>query len=149
MSPPSRQHLLNTTANLPPVFLDIIEHQEVAERRVIHGRDMTFHAPVFGEVVSNGGKIRLEDSLGWGTVINPEGHIRAAKRAFNATLQALGGIVEIALAESCIIVGREVIVREAVKCRIFAWLARPDAFRPLVAAGGHWVLDNAKGVAPA
>lgn len=86
----------------------------------MRGHNMTFHAPVFGEVVSAGGKIRFENSVGWGTAMNPAGHIHAMKRAFNATLQAPGGIVDIASAESCLIIGREVTVREAVKCQIFA-----------------------------
>ena len=105
-----------TTATTP----DITEHHEVREGRTVRGHNMTFHAPVFGEVVSGGGRIRFENSLGWGTAMNPAGHIHALKRAFSATLQAPGGIVEIASAESCLIIGREVSVGEAVKCQIFA-----------------------------
>ena len=111
---------LNTPANPLAVLPDLIEHHEVPEGRVIHGHDMTFHAPVFGEVVSDGGTIRFENSLGWGTAINPAGKIKALQRVFHATLQAPGGTIEIASAESCLIVGRNVTVREAVKCQIFA-----------------------------
>ena len=103
---------------------DLIEHQEVPEGRVIRGHNMTFHAPVFGEIVSTGGFVHFENSLGWGTALNPAGHIRAATRTFNATLQAEAGIVEIGSAESCLIIGREVTVREAVKCQIFAHTIR-------------------------
>lgn len=108
------------TADTLPVLPNVIEHHEVPEGRTIRGHDMVFHAPVFGEVVSDGGSILLEDSLGWGNAINPAGHIKAKKRTFNATLQAPGGIVEIASAESCLIIGREVTVRDAVNCQIFA-----------------------------
>jgi hypothetical protein len=117
--PPKKNHL--SPKPHPHSFShNIVEHQEVPEGRVIHGHDMTFHAPVFGEVISDGGVIRFENSLGWGTAINPAGQIKASKRAFNATLQAPGGIIEIARAESCLIIGREVTMREAVKCQIFA-----------------------------
>jgi signal transduction histidine kinase len=115
---------LNTTANIPPAISEIIEHLEVPERRVIHGHDMTFHAPVFGKLVSDGGVIRLENSFGWGSAINPFGHIKARRRSFNATLQAPGGVVELASAESCLIIGRHVTLLEAVKCQIFAHTLR-------------------------
>ncbi|HNV58248.1 MAG TPA: hypothetical protein PKH72_01200 [Rhodoferax sp.] len=114
----------NTTVNPPVPLADRIEHHEVAEGRVIHGHNMTFHAPVFGEIVSDGGAIRFENTLGWGTTLNPAGSIKAMKRVFNATLQAPGGIIEVASAESCLIIGREVTVREAVKCQIFAHTLR-------------------------
>ena len=85
---------------------------------------MTFLAPVFGELVSDGGVICLENSFGWGSAINPAGHIRGRKRSFNAKLQAPGGVIELATAESCLIIGREVVLQEAVKCQIFAHILR-------------------------
>jgi hypothetical protein len=111
---------LNSTAHPPKALPDVIEHHEVPEGRVIRGHDMTFHAPVFGETVSDGGTIRFEHSLGWATAINPGGKIKVLKRVFHATLQAPGGTIEVASAESCLIIGRNVTVREAVKCQIFA-----------------------------
>jgi hypothetical protein len=111
---------MNTLPHSPPVFADSTEHHEVAEGRTVQGHDMTFNAPVYGEVVSDGGRIHLKHNLGWGKAVNPGGHILARQRTFNATLQAPGGVVEIASAESCLIIGREVRVREAVKCQIFA-----------------------------
>jgi hypothetical protein len=115
---------LNATSTAPPAISEIIEYHEVPEGRVIHGHDMTFHAPVFGELVSDGGVIRLENSFGWGSAINPLGHIKARKRSFNATLQAPGGVIELASAESCLIIGRHVTVLEAVRCQIFAHTLR-------------------------
>lgn len=81
---------------------------------------MTFHAPVFGELVSTGGKVVIENTLGWGKVVNPNGSFHGRNRAFHATVQAPGGVIELATAESCLIIGREVRVREAIKCQIFA-----------------------------
>jgi hypothetical protein len=79
---------------------------------------------MFGTVYSDGGVVRLKSSCGWGSVDNPAGHIQASKRAFNASFQAPGGIVELASAESCLIIGRDVTINEAVKCQIFAHTLR-------------------------
>ena len=112
---------MNTaTDKLLPVISEIIEHEEVPEGRVIQGHDMTFHGPVYGELVSSGGKVGFESTLGWGKVVNPMGRVHSRKRAFHATVQAPGGVIELATAESCLIIGREVTVREAIKCQIFA-----------------------------
>jgi hypothetical protein len=111
---------VNTTDPIAAPVSAIVEHSEVPEGRIVHGHDMTFHAPVFGALVSDGGTICLESTLGWGSAVNPAGHIRASKRAFNATLQAPGGVIELATAESCLIIGRDVRLHEAVKCQIFA-----------------------------
>lgn len=127
-----------------PVLHDIVEHHEVPEGRVLHGRDMTFHSSVFGEVISEGGKVRLEDALGWGKAVSPGGHIVAKKRAFNATLQAPGGVVQVALAESCLIIGREVTVREAVKCQIFAHTLRIGTATGCLIAGHNIEIGNSR-----
>ena len=111
---------MNTADNLPPVISEIVEHEEVPEGRVIQGHDMTFHAPVYGELVSSGGRVVIENTLGWGKAVNPKGSIHGRKRAFHATVQAPGGVIDLATAESCLIIGREVRVREAIKCQIFA-----------------------------
>ena len=122
----------------------IVERQEVSEGRVIEGRDMTFHAPVYGEVLSDGGLVRLEDSLGWGRVVNPAGHIRGRKRAFNATLQAQGGVVVVSSAESCLIIGREVRVQSAVKCQIFAHTLHLGTAAGCLIAGRSITIDHAR-----
>ena len=102
----------------------IVEYREVAEGRVLHGRDMTFHAPMFGTVYSAGGTVSLDSACGWGSVINPSGTIKGRKRSFNASLHAPGGVVELASAESCLIIGRDGTIHEAVKCQIFAHTLR-------------------------
>lgn len=111
---------LHTSAKLPTDVPALVEHLEVPEQRVVQGHDMTFLAPVFGQVISDGGLILLQNSLGWGSVNNPGGHIQSSGRCFNATLQAPGGVVQLASAENCLVIGRKVIIHEAVKCQIFA-----------------------------
>jgi hypothetical protein len=135
---------LNSNTAPHSVHLDYVEHNEVPEGRVIHGHHMTFHAPVYGQVISDGGKIRLESSLGWGVAINPAGHIHSTKRAFNATLQAPGGIVEVASAESCLIIGREVRVLEAVKCQIFAHTLHVGTASGCMIAGRNMEIRHAR-----
>ena len=135
---------MNNTDDLPAVSAEIIEYNEVPEGRVIDGHDMTFHAPVFGELVSDGGTIRLQNSFGWGSAINPAGHIRVRKRAFNATLQAQGGSVELASAESCLIIGREVTVQEAVNCQIFAHTLNLGTAVGCMIAGRNIAIRQAK-----
>ena len=135
---------LNTTVEQPPVFTDLVEYAEVPEGRTVHGHDMVFHAPVYGELVSDGGTVALENTLGWGSVINPAGRITSGKRAFNATLQAPGGTVEIARAESCLIIGRDVTLHEAVKCQIFAHTLRIGTASGCMIAGRHIDICQAK-----
>ncbi len=135
---------MNPSDDLPPVTAEIIEHLEVSEGRVIQGHDMTLHAPVFGELVSSGGKVCLESTLGWGKVLNPAGHIQGRKRAFNATLQAPGGVVHLDTAESCLIIGREVRVREAIKCQIFAHTLHIETASGCLIAGRNLHISHAK-----
>lgn len=99
---------------------DLVEHREVAEGRVINGHDMTFKASVYGEVISEGGTVHIEDVLGWGAAQSHGGQIKIKKRAFNATIYAAGGAVQIDTAESCLIIGADVKVRQAINCKILA-----------------------------
>lgn len=110
----------------------------------MRGHDMTFHAPVFGELVSDGGTVIFESTLGWGSVINPMGRIKGGKRAFNATLQAPGGSVEMVRAESCLIIGRDVTVHEAIKCQIFAHTLRVGTASGCMIAGRNIDMRQAK-----
>jgi hypothetical protein len=135
---------LNTTDEQPPVISEIIEHDEVPEGRVIHGHDMTFHGPVYGELVSSGGKVNFENTLGWGKVVNPMGRVHGKKRVFHATLQAPGGVIELASAESCLIIGREVTVREAIKCQIFAHTLHIGTAAGCLIAGRNVHIRHAK-----
>ena len=111
---------MSADAARSPTALERVEHHEVPEGRTVTGVHMTFKSSVFGEVVSDGGKVHLEDVLGWGKALSHGGHIRIPKRAFNATIEAAGGVVDIDVAESCFIVGQEVRIRQAINCRIVA-----------------------------
>jgi hypothetical protein len=135
---------LNTTDNLPPAISEIIEHDEVPEGRVIQGHDMTFHGAVYGELLSSGGKVGFENTLGWGKVVNPMGRVHSRKRAFHATVQAPGGVIELATAESCLIIGREVTVREAIKCQIFAHTLHIGTAAGCMIAGRNVHIRHAK-----
>jgi hypothetical protein len=135
---------LSTTDNLEPVISEITLHEEVPEGRVIQGHDMTFHAPVYGELVSSGGKVGFENTLGWGSVVNPMGRVHGKKRVFHATLQAPGGVIELASAESCLIIGREVTLREAVKCQIFAHTLHIGTAAGCLIAGRNVHIRHAK-----
>ena len=104
----------------PKLPADIIEHREVAEGRVINGHHMTFKASVYGEVISEGGTVHIEDVLGWGAAQSHGGQIKIKKRAFNSTIYAAGGTVQIDTAESCLIIGADVKVRQAINCKILA-----------------------------
>lgn len=108
------------TTTPPKLPADIIEHREVPEGRVVQGHHMTFKSSVFGEVISEGGTVHLEDVFGWGHAQSHGGQIKVQKRAFNATLYAAGGRVQIDTAESCLIIGADVKVRQAINCKILA-----------------------------
>lgn len=110
--------MTSTTPAKPPA--DLVEHREVAEGRVINGHHMTFKASVYGEVISEGGNVHIEDVLGWGAAQSHGGQIKIKKRAFNSTIYAAGGTVQIDTAESCLIIGADVKVRQAINCKILA-----------------------------
>jgi hypothetical protein len=135
---------LNTTTNISLAIADIIEHSEVPEGQVIRGHNMTFRAPVFGEVYSDGGSIAFENTFGWGSAVNQAGHIKASRRSFNATLQAPGGKVDLASAESCLIIGHDVTVQEAVNCQIFAHTLRIGRATGCLIAGRDIEIEHSK-----
>lgn len=114
------------------------------EGRIVQGHNLSFHGPVYGQAVSDGGTICFKDAFGWGKAVNPGGHIKALRRSFNATLQAPGGVVEVAAAESCLIIGREVTVREAVNCQIFAHTLHLGTASGCMIAGRSLDIRNAK-----
>lgn len=123
---------------------DITVHHEVPEGRIFTGHHMVFKAAVFGELVSDGGQVQLDDVLGWGKVLSHRGHIRIKKRAFNATVEATGGTVQIGQAESSFIVGREVRLRSAVNCRIVAHTLHLDSAEGCVIAARDIHIGSAK-----
>ena len=111
---------LRTTGDLSLSGADFEEHGEVQERRQVKGHNMTFLADVFGEVVSDGGIINLKQGLAGGSVHNPGGGIVITGTASRAVIEARGGEIVIASAESCLVIGSKVRLGRAVNCEVLA-----------------------------
>ncbi|MBI5108309.1 MAG: DUF342 domain-containing protein [Rhodocyclales bacterium] len=124
-----------TTGNLILVGDHYEEHGEVQEHRTVEGRNMKFHADVFGIVQSHGGELHLCANLAGGSVKNQGGTLRIDGRASRAAIEARASEVQVAYAESssfiagklhlgraigCEIVAEEVDIDEAVACSIAA-----------------------------
>ncbi len=112
---------LRTTGDLVLDGDEFEEHGEVQEQRNVEGRNMTFHAPVFGNVLSRGGRVLFKNNLAGGTAtILGEGAVEVRGHASRATLVAREGEVRLATADSCLIVARKVVLKKAVNCDICA-----------------------------
>jgi hypothetical protein len=109
---------MKTTGDIALTGDEFEEHGEVQERRVVEGCHMTFHADVFGKIVSRGGRVVLKSAIAGGTVESPGGAIRVEGRASRATLDARDGEIFVEHAEGCTIIGGRVTVNRAVKCDI-------------------------------
>lgn len=111
---------MRTTGNLSLAGEDYEEYGEVQERRVVEGKNMTFHANVYGSLLSRGGMIRVEATLSGGRASSPGGEVVIAQRASASVVEALRGKVHIKYAEGCTISAGEVVVEHAVMCQIVA-----------------------------
>jgi uncharacterized protein (DUF342 family) len=124
-----------TTGNLILVGDHYEEHGEVQEHRTVEGRNMKFHADVFGIVVSHGGELHLCGNLAGGSVKSRGGKLQIDGRVSRASVEARETEVQAAYAESssfvvgklrlgravgCEIVAEEVDIDEAVACSIAA-----------------------------
>ena len=108
-----------TTGNLQ-LTGDYEEFGEVQEKRVIEGESVTIHADVFGNIVSRGGTILLNNNVVGGSAHNARGDIRVKGVASGSVLQTSLGEVVLNRAESCIISGTKVIIEHAANCEIIA-----------------------------
>jgi hypothetical protein len=108
-----------TTGNLQ-LTGDYEEFGEVQEKRVIEGESVTIHADVFGNIVSRGGTIVLNNNLVGGSAHNARGDIRVKGVASGSVLQTSAGEVVMNRAESCIISGTRVQIEHAANCEIMA-----------------------------
>ena len=108
-----------TTGNLQ-LTGDYEEFGEVQEKRVIEGESVTIHADVFGNIVSRGGTILLNNNLVGGSAHNARGDIKVKGVASGSVLQTSVGEVVLNRAESCIISGTRVIIEHAANCEIMA-----------------------------
>lgn len=111
---------LKTTGDLSLAGNEFIEHGEVQEGRAVEGKNMTFHADVYGDVVSQGGFILLEANLSGGSARSFGGDVTSSGRVFNSVIEACSGQVTLHYAESCLIVGESVVIDRAVNCEIVA-----------------------------
>ena len=109
---------VRTTGNLSLSGDDYEEFGEVQEQRVVEGKNMTFHADVFGSLVSRGGLILLEHNLTSGKASNPGGEIVAHGRPSASVLEAPKGKIHLKHAEGCTISGSDVTVDSATFCHI-------------------------------
>lgn len=111
---------VRTTGNLSLRGDEFEEHGEVQERRTVEGLHMTFMADVFGNVISRGGCITLKQHLAGGSAISEGGSVVIEGGASRATIEALGGEVNVKFAESSRIVARKVTIERACLCDIVA-----------------------------
>ncbi|MCX7170120.1 MAG: FapA family protein [Proteobacteria bacterium] len=111
---------MQTTGNLQLSGSDYEEHGEVLEQRQVTGHNMTFFDDVFGQVISDGGKIDLRSNLAGGVARSPQGNILITGTVSNATVEARGGEIEINVAHNTLIIGKKVKVQQAVNCEIVA-----------------------------
>jgi len=113
---------VNLVENEEPlrVYIDVIEQGEVKEGRVIEGKNLTFRADVYGDVVAQGGFILLEKNMSGGSARSYGGDVTSNGRVFNSVIEACTGQVTLQYAESCLILGESVLIDRAVNCDIVA-----------------------------
>ncbi|MDP2804952.1 MAG: FapA family protein [Gallionellaceae bacterium] len=109
---------IKTTGDLQLSGNEFIEHGEVQEGRGVEGKNMTFHADVYGNIVSQGGFILFESNLSGGSAKSIGGDVTANGRTFNSTVEAWDGHISIIYAESCMIFGDSIEIDRAVNCEI-------------------------------
>lgn len=111
---------LRTTGNLTLSGDEYEEHGEVEEHTQVEGKNMTFMANVFGNIVSRGGRVLFRKNLTTGIVRNAGGTINVEGNASNTTLHAPEGEISVAHAEGCVIIGKKVTIGQAINCDIYA-----------------------------
>ena len=111
---------MRTTGDLSLSGDDYEEHGEVQEKRVVEGHNMTFLADVFGNILSDGGRIAIKQSISGGTVHSPGGSIVVEGSASRALLEARRGEVVVSRAEGCLFIADRVRIERAVNCDIVA-----------------------------
>ncbi|HEU0282573.1 MAG TPA: flagellar assembly protein A [Gallionella sp.] len=109
-----------TTGDLELGVDEFIEHGEVQEGRAVKGKHMTFLSNVFGNVISQGGNIRIQGNLSGGRAESSGGNITLCKRASRAVVRARDGEVTVHYSEYSTIIGKTVRVEHAVNCEIIA-----------------------------
>lgn len=110
---------MHTTGNLE-LTGDYEEHGEVLEKRQVTGHNMTFFSDVFGQAMSDGGRIEFKSNLSGGVARNPLGVIVVEGTASNAIVEAKDGEIDINVAHNTLVIGKKVKILQAVNCDIVA-----------------------------
>ena len=87
---------------------------------MVEGHHMSFFANVYGNIVSDGGRISIKRTLAGGSAKSPGGQILIEGNASRAQLEAKGGEVHIKAAEGCLIIARKVVIESAILCDVLA-----------------------------
>ncbi|MBI1890768.1 MAG: DUF342 domain-containing protein [Burkholderiales bacterium] len=111
---------LHTTGNLTLAGEEYEEHGEVEEHTQVEGKHMTFMANVFGNIISHGGNVVFKQNLSVGSAKSPGGTIAVEGSASQVTIEAIGGEITMHHAEGCLIMGKKVVITEAIHCDIVA-----------------------------
>lgn len=111
---------MRTTGNLSLQGEEYEEHGEVQERRSVNGHHMSFFADVFGNIVSDGGRVTLKRNLSGGTIQDPGGEVVVEGAASRSEISVPDGSFRANHAENCIIIGGKVRIGRAVRCDIVA-----------------------------
>ena len=111
---------MRTTGDLALQGDEYEEHGEVQERRSIHGHHMSFFADVFGNIVSDGGRVILKRNLSGGTIQNARGEVFVEGGASRSEISVTDGSFVANHAESCIIIAGKVRIGRAIRCDIVA-----------------------------
>jgi hypothetical protein len=109
-----------TTGNLVLTGDFYEEHGEVQEKRLVEGHHMSFFADVYGDLLSDGGEILVKQNLAGGSARSLGGSIRVEGKTSRAHVEAKDGQIDLADAESCLIIGRTVRIQHAMLCDIVA-----------------------------
>lgn len=109
---------LRTTGNLSLSGDDYEEYGEVQEKRTVEGNNMTFHADVYGVLISRGGAIHLHQNLSGGKTTSPGGSITIDGRASASVIEAPDGEVRLKHAEGCTIFASRIYIESAVLCQL-------------------------------
>ncbi len=134
---------MHTTGNLELSGADYEEHGEVQEKRQVTGHNMTFLANVYGEVVSDGGKIELKSNLAGGAAKNSHGSIVIEGTVSNATVEDKGGEITLNIAQNTLIIGKKVKIQKAVNCEIMAEEVEVESCSGCAIAGKAILIHNA------
>lgn len=111
---------MRTTGDLALQGEEYEEHGEVQERRTIKGRHMSFFADVFGNIVSDGGRVTFKRNLSGGTVASPRGEVMVEGAASRSEISVPDGSFVANHAENCVIIGGKVRIGRAIRCDIVA-----------------------------